>query len=198
MIVELTVLLVAGVGNLAWDLTGRRFSARARRRARRERRRESLPLPAADERAHDPFADLDSLAPQLFVEQTRTTAEELDRVVDHFDLVLLRAEAGESLTGDIVYIGASAPRERGRELLQAWLESAAALPHVVEERLRELGLPDKYLAETLERERARTRWPQSDTDSAMITATADDFEGAFVALVAFLRSLTVATSDPYR
>lgn len=198
MVVELTVLLVAGVGNIAWDLTGRRVSARARRRARRERRRESLPMPAADERAADPFEGLGGLVPQPFVEHTRVTAEELDRVVDHFDLVLLRAEAGESLSGDIVYIGATAPRERGRELLRSWLEAAAGLPHEVGERLRDLGLPDRLLAETLERERTRGRWPQADTASAMLTATAADFEGAFIALVAFLRSLTVATSDPYR
>ena len=198
MIVELTVLLVAGVGNLAWDLTGRRVSARARRRARRERRRESLPQPTADERAEDPFAGLDNLAPEPFIERTRVTAEELDRVVDHFDLVLLRAEAGESLSGDIVYIGASRPRERGRELLVDWLEAVAALPHGVGDRLRELGLPDEHLAEMLERERTRSRWPQSDTASTMITESAEDFEGAFLALVAFLRSLTVATSHPYR
>ncbi|PRP94720.1 hypothetical protein ENSA5_40430 [Enhygromyxa salina] len=198
MLVELTLLIAAGLGNLAWDLTGRRISARARRRARRERRRESLPLPAADELAQDPFEAVVGLAPAAFVEHTRATAEELDRVVDHFDLVLLRAEAGESLVGDIVYIGAEAPRERGRELLDAWLGAVTELPADVAERLRDLGLPDQPLADALERERARNYWPNVATSSDLLEATASDFEGAVVLLVAFLRTLTVATSDPYR
>ena len=198
MLVEITLLVAAGVGNLAWDLTGRRVSARARRRARHERRRESLPVPAADDHARDPFEVVAGLAPQPFVACTRVTAEELDRVVDHFDLVLLRAEAGESLVGDIVYIGADAPRERGRELLNAWLEAVAELPTDVLERLRDLGLPDLALADTRERERARNYWPNSHCSSTLLEATATDFEGAVVLLVAFLRTLTVATGDPYR
>ena len=198
MFVELTVLLAAGVGNVAWDLTGRRVSARARRRARRERRRESLPGPSLDEAAHDPFAGGVGLAPSPFIEQTRATAEELDRVVDHFDLILLRAEAGEALVGDIVYIGASAPRERGRDLLLSWLAAVGELPMELQTRLRELGLPDRMLAEMLERERTRSYWPHADTASEVLTATAGDFEATFVALVAFLRTLTVASRDPYR
>lgn len=198
MIVEITLLIAAGLGNLAWDITGRRFSARARRRARHERRRASLPMPAADERASDPFAHVEAVAPPHFVELTRTTAEELDRVVDHFDLVLLRAEAGESLVGDIVYIGAEAPRERGRELLERWLSEVASLPGDVAERLRDLGLPDRALAEQLERERARCRLPQAATSHDLLGATAGELEGAVVSLVAFLRALTAATADPYR
>lgn len=157
-------------------------------------------MPAADEGARDSFTELVGLAhaPAAFIEHTRTTAEELDRVVDHFDLVLLRAEAGESLALDIVYIGATAPRERGRELLGAWLSSAAELPVEIASRLRDLGLPDRLLAEALERERTRSHWPHADTASEVLTATAADFEAAFVALVAFLRTLTVAGRDPYR
>jgi hypothetical protein len=198
MIVEITLLLAAGLGNLAWDLTGRRVSAHARRRARRERRSESLPLPAADDHARDPFEVVAGLAPEPFVGCTRVTAEELDRVVDHFDLVLLRAQAGESMVGDIVYIGAEAPRERGRELLDTWLVAVAELPADVVERLRDLGLPDLAIADTRERERARNYWPNAHTSSAHLEATATDFERAVVLLVAFLRTLTVATGDPYR
>lgn len=200
MFVELTLLLTAAVGNVAWDLTGRRVSARARRRARRERRREHLPLPAPDEGAHDPFGELVRLthAPREFIEHTRVTAEELDRVVDHFDLVLLRAEAGESLAVDIVYIGSTQPRERGLELLETWLSAAAELPVEVAERLRDLGLPDRTLSEICERERTRSRWPSADSRSDLIMATAADFEATFLALVGFLRSLTVASADPYR
>jgi hypothetical protein len=198
MIVEITLLLAAGLGNLAWDLTGRRVSARARRRARRDRRRESLPLPAPDDHARDPFERIAHLAPERFVELTRTTVEELDRVVDHFDLVLLRAEAGESLVGDIVYIGAEAPRERGRELLDAWLGEVAALPGDLCERLRDLGLPDRNLAKSLERERARSYWPNAATSHELLRATASDFEGAVVLLVGFLRTLTATSPDPYR
>ena len=97
MIVEVTLLILGGLGNLAWDLTGRRLSARSRRQSRHARRRDSLPLPAADETASDPFERIVAAAPEAFVEQTRVTVEELDRVVDHFDLIMLRAKAAESL-----------------------------------------------------------------------------------------------------
>src|SRR5690554_3496941 len=226
MIVEITLLLAAGLGNLAWDVTGRRISARSRRRSRRARRRESLPLPAADESATDPFATVVGVAPDAFVEQTRVTVEELDRVVDHFDLVLLRAQASESLLADIVYVGAEAPRERGRELLRTWLEQVAALPADLVERLRDLGLPDQPLEVALAREYqrddkprapaatspipapatssptpseepAREPWPTTATTSAALEATARDFESAVVMLVAFLRTLTEVSGDPY-
>jgi hypothetical protein len=198
MIVEITLLLAAGLGNLAWDLTGRRVQARSRRRSRRARRRESLPLPAADESAADPFAAVVGVAPDTFVELTRVTVEELDRVVDHFDLVLLRGEAGESMIGDIVYIGADVPRERGRELLRTWLEHVAALPPDVAERLRDLGLPDQPLDVALTREHQRSYFPNAATSTDLLEATAKEFESAVVMLVAFLRTLTQVGGDPYR
>jgi hypothetical protein len=198
MIVEITLLLASGIGNLAWDVTGRRLKARARRRERRERRRVCLPAPGTDEHARDPFELVGALAPSEFIELTRTTVEELDRVVDHFDLVLLRAEAGESLVGDVVYIGAERPRERGRELIDTWLAAAARLPADVGERLRDLGLPDRALHETAERESARFQWPHAGTSRDLLDATALDFEGAVLALVGFLRALAAATSHPYR
>ena len=198
MIVEITLLIAAGIGNLAWDVTGRRLSARARRRARHERRSVHLPAPTADEHARDPFELAAELAPLSFVETTRATAEELDRVVDHFDLVLLRAEAGESLVGDIVYIGAEGPRARGRELLEAWLALAHELPRGMRSQLDDLGLPDRLLADTLERERARSHWPNAHTSRDLLDATAKDFEAAVLSLVAFLRALTAAGGDPYR
>jgi hypothetical protein len=197
MIVEVTLLIAAGIGNLAWDVTGRRVSARARRRARHERRRETLPVP--DEQANDPFAHVaDGIAPPQFIELTRTIVEELDRVVDHFDLVLLRAEANHALVGDIVYIGAEAPRRRGRALLEQWLTEVAGLPEHVRTRLRDLGLPDTPLAELLERELARSRQPFAYTSQDSLTATAGELEGAVVGLVAFLRALTAGTTNPYR
>jgi hypothetical protein len=198
MFLEITLMFAAGLGNLAWDLTGRRVSARARRQARRARRRDSLPLPAAGEDAADPFAAIVGLAPDPFVEQTRVIAEELDRVVDHFDLVLLRAEAGESLIGDVVYIGAEAPRERARELLRSWLELVAELPVDLAERLRDLGLPDRTLAELLTREHQRSYWPHAATSRELLQASASDFEGAVILLGSFLRTLTLAGADPYR
>jgi hypothetical protein len=198
MIVEITLLIASGLGNLAWDVTGRRVRARARRRARRERRRVSLPVLGTDEHARDPFEFVGALAPTQFIEFTRTTVEELDRVVDHFDLVLLRAEAGESLVGDVVYIGAERPRERGRELIDAWLAEAARLPTDVGERLRDLGLPDRALYEAGERERARCQWPHAATALNLLEATAVEFEAALLALVGFLHALTAVTSDPYR
>lgn len=207
-VVEITLLVAAGLGNLAWDVTGRRVSARARRRSRRARRRESLPLPAADDSAADPFATVIGVAPGPFVERTRVTVEELDRVVDHFDLVLLRARAGESLIGDIVYVGAEGPRERGRELLRTWLEDVAALPVDLVDRLRDLGLPDQPLDAaltreyerdgTLTREHQREHWPSTATTSVVLEATAKDFESAVIMLVAFLRTLTQVSGDPYR
>lgn len=198
MIVEITLLIASGLGNLAWDVTGRRVRARARRKQRRERRRVSLPAPGIDDQARDPFATVGALAPMSFVEVTRTTVEELDRVVDHFDLVVLRAEAGESLVGDVVYIGAERPRERGRELIEAWLGEVARLPTDVIERMRDLGLPDRALHELSERERTRCQWPHAGTARDLLEATAVDFEAAVLGLVGFLRALTVATGDPYR
>jgi hypothetical protein len=198
MIVEVTLLIASGLGNLAWDITGRRMRARARRRERRARRRVSLPAAANDEAARDPFELVGAPAPREFIELTRTTVEELDRVVDHFDLVVLRAEAGESMVGDVVYIGAERPRQRGRELVEVWLGEVARLPADAIERLRDLGLPDRALHEASERERARCQWPNADSARDLLEATAVDFEGAVLGLLGFLRALTAATGDPYR
>jgi hypothetical protein len=198
MIIEITLLVAAGLGNFAWDVTGRRVSARLRRRARRARRTCALPLPAAGEEADDPFADLHDLAPAEFIELTRRTAEELDRVADHFDLVVLRAEAAESLVGDVVYVGAQIPRTRGKETLDAWLAAVDALPPGVADRLRETGLPDQAMRELLLRERERSLWPHADTASDVLEHTAGEFERAFALLGAFLRSLGEVRRDPYR
>jgi hypothetical protein len=198
MIIEITLLIVGGLGNLAWDLTGRRVSARSRRQARHARRRESLPLPAADESATDPFAGIAVVAPKDFVEHTRVIVEELDRVVDHFDLVLLRAEAAQSLISDIVYIGGEAPRERGRGLLRVWLAAVDDLPADTLERLRELGLPDLALRDALTRELQRTHWPNAASSTELLDGTAIDFEAAVGLLVGFLRALGQHSGDPYR
>lgn len=198
MIIEITLLVAAGLGNFAWDVTGRRVTARMRRRARRARRTCVLPLPAAGEQAEDPFAGLHDLAPADFVELTLRTAEELDRVADHFDLVVLRAEAGESLVGDIVYVGAQTPRSRGKEVLDAWLAAVDALPLGVADHLREIGLPDQDVRELLLRERERSLWPYADTASDVLEQTAGEFERAFALLGAFLRLLGEVRRDPYR
>ncbi|HLT37673.1 MAG TPA: hypothetical protein VK034_15375 [Enhygromyxa sp.] len=198
MIVEITLLILGGLGNLAWDLTGRRVSARARRQARLARRRDSLPLPAADESATDPFVGIAAVAPPAFVEQTRVIVEELDRVVDHFDLVLLRAEAAESLISDVVYIGGEIPRERGRELLRSWLEAVDGLASDSLDRLRDLGLPDLAVREVWERELQRSHWPNAATSTELLDATAVDFEAAVGLLVGFLRTLGQGSGDPYR
>jgi hypothetical protein len=198
MIVEVTLLIASGLGNLAWDITGRRVRARQRRRERRARRRVSLPAPATDDHARDPFEFVGAIAPREFIELTRRTVEELDRVVDHFDLVVLRAEAGESMVGDVVYIGAERPRERGRELIEAWLGEVGRLPSDVVERLRDLGLPDQVLHDSSERERARCQWPNAATARDLLEATAVEFEAAVLGLTGFLRALTAATGDPYR
>jgi hypothetical protein len=190
MILEITLLVAAGLGNFAWDVTGRRVSARMRRRARRARRTSALPLPAEGEHAEDPLTDLEDLAPAGFLELTRRTAEELDRVADHFDLVLLRAEAAESMVGDIVYVGAQHPRARGKEVLDAWLVAVDGLPPGLADHLRESGLPDEALRELLVRERERSLWPHAET--------ATEFERAFALLGAFLRMLGDTRRNPYR
>jgi hypothetical protein len=197
MIVEITLLLASGLGNLAWDVTGRRVRARQRRQARRERRRVNLPTLGTDEHARDPFNLVGALAPSEFIEVTRTTVEELDRVVDHFDLVVLRAEAGESLLRDVVFIGAERPRDRGRELMEAWLTAVARLPADASERLRDLGLPDRALQEAVERDRVRRQFPWTNSHE-ILEATAAEFESVVVALIGFLRALMAATGDPYR
>lgn len=198
MIIEITLLVAAGLGNFAWDVTGRRVSARMRRRVRRARRTCALPLPAAGEHAEDPLVELQDVAPAGFIELTRRTAEELDRVADHFDLVLLRAEAAESMVGDIVYVGAQPPRARGKEVLDAWLIAVDALPPGVADHLRESGLPDQAVRELLVRERERSLWPHAETASEVLGQTASEFERAFALLGAFLRMLGETRRNPYR
>lgn len=197
MIVEITLLIASGIGNLAWDVTGRRVRARQRRRTRRERRRVNLPAPGTDEHARDPFESISALAPSEFIEVTRATVEELDRIVDQFDLVVLRAEAGESLLRDVVFIGAERPRDRGRELIEAWLAAVARLPADTSERLRDFGLPDRALHEAVGRELVRSQFPWA-TSHEILEATAVELENVVVALIGFLRALTAATGDPYR
>lgn len=198
MIIEITLLLAAGLGNFAWDVTGRRVTARMRRRARRARRTQALQLSVGGDPSDDPDAALHDLAPAEFIELTRRTAEELDRVADHFDLVVLRAEAAESLVGDVVYVGAQIPRARGKETLDAWLAAVDALPPGVADHLRETGLPDQDVRELLLRERERGLLPQADTASDMLEQTAGEFERAFALLGGFLRSLGEVRRDPYR
>lgn len=198
MIVEITLLMLGGLGNLAWDLTGRRVSARSRRQTRLARRRDSVPLPAADESATDPFANIAVVAPPDFLEHTRVIVEELDRVVDHFDLVVLRAKAAESLISDIVFIGGEAPRSRGRELLRDWLAAVDQLPAQTLEHLQTIGLPDAALREALQRELQRSYWPNAATSTELLEATANEFEGAVGLLAGFLRTLGQGSGDPYR
>lgn len=196
MIIELTFLLAAGLGNAAWDVTGRRVSARARRRARRARRSGQLPSGIESEGPASLRA-LEGLAPLEFLELTLRSAEELDSVVDHFDLVLLRAEAAERLVEDIVYVGAHAPRMRGHEVIAAWLAAVDALEVGVANRLRELGLPDRALRELVLRE----RWHAGiDIDKRVdpLARSAGEFEAAHVLLVSFLRTLAVSRHGPYR
>ncbi|NVB40273.1 hypothetical protein G6O69_20695 [Pseudenhygromyxa sp. WMMC2535] len=198
MLLEITLLVAAGLGNLAWDVTGRRISARARRRERRARRSDSLPLPGPGEQPADPLAGVAGVAPEAFVDKTRVILEELDRVVDHFDLILLRAEAGESLVGDIVYVGAEGPRERGRELIEGWLAEVAELPAAQRERLDALGMPVASLEAMLAGERERCLWPHAGSSSKLLEATARDFERAVMLLVGFLGALVRAPGSPYR
>jgi hypothetical protein len=197
MIIEITLLIAAGLGNFAWDVTGRRVTARMRRRARHARRSGALPLPSA-EQVDEALAGLDDLAPAEFIELTRRTAEELDRVADHFDLVILRAEAAESLVGDVVYVGAQIPRARGKESLDAWLAAVDALPVGVAEHLRRAGLPDQAVRELLLHERERSLLPHAETSSEVLEQTAGEFERAFALLGTFLRMLGEVRRDPYR
>jgi hypothetical protein len=197
MIIELTLLLAAGLGNAAWDVTGRRVSARARRRARRARRSGQLPQGGIESEGPESLRALEGLAPLEFLELTLRSAEELDSVVDHFDLVLLRAEAAERLVEDIVYVGAQAPRARGHEVIAAWLAAVDALEPGLVERLRELGLPDRALRELVLRE----RWHAGqDVDKRVdpLARSAGEFEAAHVLLGTFLRTLSSSRHGPYR
>lgn len=196
MIIELTLLLAAGLGNAAWDVTGRRVSARARRRARRARRSAQLPA-GIEAEGPESLRALDGLAPLDFLELTLRSAEELDSVVDHFDLVLLRAEAAERLVEDIVYVGAQAPRARGHEVIAAWLAAVDALEPGLVERLRELGLPDRALRELVQRERWHAG-PDIDKRVDALTRSAGEFEAAHVLLGTFLRTLSSSRHGPYR
>ena len=139
-----------------------------------------------------------ALMPRELLELTTRTAALLDGVVDDFDLVLLRAQAGEALVRDIVFVGAARPRQRARELLEGWLDAIGQLDEPQRQRLREQGLPDTFIEGLLAREDERLEARLADLDSRALRDTATELDRAVVMLEQFIVGSVQDSSHPYR
>ncbi|MCA9698997.1 MAG: hypothetical protein KC431_15840 [Myxococcales bacterium] len=195
----LAFLLVGFAVNFVWDRTARRGKALAMRTARREARPRALPAaPSPDAegqgaRARDP-------ALQRFIELCRRTFTELDTLIDHFDLVLLRAHARARY--GVATVHAEEPRRRGCALLATWLEQSAAFYADSERepvrRLLELALGPQTIAEVLAREQQRASWEFRADTAPVVQDTITDLDRTVIHLQQIVRILESGDGDPYR
>jgi len=189
----LAILVVGLSVNFVWDLSVRRRQARALADQRREARPRSLP-PAPDRdqlRRRLPDARL-----RAFVGTTRATFTELDALIDHFDLLLLRAQ--DRARFGLVSVHAEAPRTTAHALLERWLDAWVDVDEDTREQLARIALGPEGVAEVLERERARMRFEYRQDTAPVLGETIRDLDRAVIHMQGIVAALEGGHDDPYR
>ena len=191
--VYIAILIVGFTLNFAWDHTVRRRKAHALTRSRREARPRALP-PALDEDERDRRIP----SPQLrtFVERTRRSFIELDALIDHFDLLLLRAR--DRARFGVVTIQADAPRQSAMDLLAGWLESWADVDDETRARLASYALGPDPVAEVLQRIHGLSQYEFRRDTAAGLEATITDLDRAVIHMQGIVGLLEANDDDPYR
>ena len=195
ILVFLAVALIGFTINFGWDLTVRRTKARALTEVRRAARPRALP-PVPDGSVDQRPISLASDELRTLVDHSRTTFAELDQLIDHFDLLLLRAKARARF--GVVTVKAVEPRTAACELLDAWLETEMQIDVETRTLLTNLGFAPVVVAGVLARERERAGWEFRSDTAAVLEDTITDLDRAIIHLQGVVRALERDTDNPYR
>jgi len=179
--------------NFGWDLTIRRRQATQLAAARRQARPRALP-PALDEQERD--RRLPDPGLRRFVDHTRRTFVELDALIDHFDLLLLRSRARARV--GVVTIRSEQPRATAQALLAAWIELWAEVDLDTREHLGSIGLGPETVIEVLARERTRSQWEFRRDAADVLFETIADLDRSVIQMQGVVRTLEAEDNDPYR
>lgn len=189
----LAFLVVGTVINFAWDHTVRRRLAREQAVLRRQARPRALPTPLDEEERRRRLPD-----PQLreFVDLTRASFVELDRLIDSFDLLQLRARDRGRF--GVVTVESERGRARAMALLERWLAAWTKVDARTELELRTLALGPESITAVVSRERERMAWEfRRDTERVLID-TITDLDRAVIHMQGVVAQLEREVDDPYR
>lgn len=190
------ILAFAAIGfavNSVWDRTIRRKHAAALAESRRAARPRALP-PAIDE--HERERRVPDPGLRGFIDLTRRCFVELDELINHFDLLLLRSRARARI--GVVTIGSEEPRARARHLLERWLDGWTHVDDETREQLRSVHLGPEPVAEVLARERVRMTWEYRRDAVDVLFATITDLDRAVIQMQGVIQTLEADDDDPYR
>jgi hypothetical protein len=193
ILVILGFALVGFSFNFVWDKAVRRQLAARRALARRAARPRALP-PAIDEQERErrvPSGDL-----RGFLDLTRTCFVELDGLINHFDLLRLRAL--DRARFGVVTIHSDGPRAQACALLERWLDGWAAVDEDTRAQLRGSYLGPERVAELLARERVRMSWEFRRDAAEVLDDTITDLDRAVIHMQGVVRALERGDDDPYR
>lgn len=179
--------------NFFWDRTVRRKQAALMAAARREARPRALP-PALDE--HERERRVPDAKLRNFIDLTRKTFDLLDRLINHFDLLLLRSQDRARI--GVVTIRSEVPRAEAQQLIERWLEAWAMVDDDTREHLRSVALGPEPVFEVLERERERNRWEFRRDSADVLFETITDLDRAVIQMQGVVRALESGDDDPYR
>jgi hypothetical protein len=191
--VILAFALIGFTLNFFWDRTVRRKQAALMAAARREARPRALP-PALDE--HERERRVPDAKLRNFIDLTRKTFDLLDRLINHFDLLLLRSQDRARI--GVVTIRSEVPRAEAQQLIERWLEAWAMVDDDTREHLRSVALGPEPVVGVLERERERSRWEFRRDSADVLFETITDLDRAVIQMQGVVRALESGDDDPYR
>jgi hypothetical protein len=191
--VILAFTLIGFSVNFVWDRTIRRREAAELGASRRQARPRALPPALGDQERERRVPD-----PGLrgFVELSRGCFAELDGLIDHFDLLLLRARARARI--GVVTIHSEEPRAQARELLERWLEGWIAVDEETRAELQTINLGPELVADVLARELVRIQWEFRRDSADVLYDTITDLDRAVIQMQGVVRTLETRDDDPYR
>jgi hypothetical protein len=189
----IAVLIVGFSINFAWDRTVRRRLARQLAGTRREARPRALPVAIDDDERARRLPE-----PRLrqFVELSRATFIELDTLINHFDLLLLRSR--DRARFGLVSVDAEAPRAQARRLLEGWVDAWTNVDANTSERLHSVALGPQTVVGVIERERERERYEFRRDTEPVLHETITDLDRAVIHMQGVVGLLEAEDDDPYR
>ncbi|KIG18794.1 hypothetical protein DB30_07809 [Enhygromyxa salina] len=189
----LAILIVGFSINFAWDRTVRRRRAKELADTRREARPRALPVALDDDERARRLPE-----PRLrgFVELSRATFIELDALINHFDLLLLRAR--DRARFGVVTVDAERPRANAMQLLEGWIDGWRDVDEQTRERLHGFALGPGTVVGVLERERERVRYEFRRDTEQVLFETITDLDRAVIHMQGVVGLLEAGDDNPYR
>jgi hypothetical protein len=127
---------------------------------------------------------------------TRMSFVELDRLIDSFDLLQLRAR--DQARFGVGRIQSEQGRARAMALLERWLDAWAKVDEQTHAQLRSLALGPEGVAEVIAREHERVSWEfRRDTEHGL-NETITDLDRAVIHMQGVVAQLEREVDDPYR